>query len=141
MSRKIKNAAEPATISTPPGQPVSPAVVMQPMVTPAPKPGDVIVRGGSVSGRPGQIVSAANRWRENYNPIRNLTMRRVVELLELGQRGDYAYLQWAYRFCERRNPTLSGLISRCEAPLMGFDWSIKKTTMLPAGADRNKFEK
>lgn len=106
------------------------------MVATAPKAGDKLVRGGTTSGRPGQIVTAANRWRENYNPLRQLTMRRVVDLLELGQRGDYAYLQWAYRFIERRNPTLSGLLSRCEAPLGTFDWTIKKNTILPQGTSK-----
>ena len=54
------------------------AVVEQPMVAPAPKKGDRLTRGGTSSGRVGQIVSAANRWRENYNPLRGLTMRRAV---------------------------------------------------------------
>ena len=122
-------------------------VVIQSMVTPAPKPGEMIVRHGSVAakvpvpGKPGQIVSATNRWRENYNPLRGLNMRRAVELLELGQRGDYAYLQWAYRFCERRNPTLSGVVSRCEAPLMSFDWSIKVIPEAPRGMSEAEFKK
>ena len=103
------------------------------MMTPPPKPADKLTRGGQSAGRPGQIVSAANRWRENYNPLQNLTMRRVVELFELGQRGDTAYLQWAFRFIERRNPTLSGLLSRCEAPFASFDWSIKIRATLPPG--------
>ena len=111
----------------------APRVIEQPMVTPPPKPSEILTRGGQSAGQPGQIVSAANRWRENYNPLQNLTMRRVVDLLELGQRGDYAYLQWAYRFIERRNPTLSGLLSRCEAPFASFDWSIKTRATLPPG--------
>jgi phage gp29-like protein len=110
-----------------------PAVFQQPMLTPPPKRSEKLTRGGQSAGKPGQIVSAANRWRENYNPLRNLTMRRVVELFELGQRGDTAYLQWAYAFIERRNPTLSGLISRCEAPFASFDWSIKIRSTLPPG--------
>jgi phage gp29-like protein len=114
-------------------------MVMQPMVSPAPKAGDKLVRGGATAGRPGQIVSAANRWRENYNPIRNFTMRRVVELLELGQRGDTAYLQWAYHFAERRNATLAGLIARCEAPLAQFDWHIKIKNEPPPGLDERTF--
>jgi phage gp29-like protein len=127
-------AAAPA-ISTPAGSGQAPAkVVEQPMVTPAPKATDQLTRGGQSAGRPGQIVTAANRWRENYNPLRGLTMRRAVELFELGQRGDTAYLQWTYRFIERRNPTLSGLLSRCEAPLTSFDWSIKTKSTLPPGA-------
>jgi phage gp29-like protein len=110
------------------------AVIPQPMVTPPPRPAEKLTRGGQSAGKPGQIVSAANRWRENYNPLRELSMRRVVELLELAQRGDTAYLQWTYQFIERRNPTLSGLISRCEAPFASFDWSIKIRSTLPPGA-------
>lgn len=114
--------------------PASGAVVEQPMVTAAPKKGEPITRGGTSKGLAGQIVTAANRWRENYNPLRGLNMRRVVELLELGQRGDTAYLQWTFRFIERRYPTLSALISRCEAPLVNFDWRIKVSPELPPGA-------
>jgi phage gp29-like protein len=124
----------------PPTESPSPEIVIQPMVAPAPKRSDKLVRAGTTSGRPGQIVSAANRWRENYNPLRHLTMRRVVELLELGQRGDYAYLQWAYKFAEMTNPTLSGLISRCEAPFAGFDWHIKKISTKPPEMDEAQFQ-
>lgn len=140
--RRVKNrqaVSQNPTISMPPTQSPAPNIQIQPMVAPAPEPGDKLVRGGATAGRPGQIVSAANRWRENYNPLRRLTMRRVVELFELGQRGDTAYLQWTYRFIERRNPTLSGLISRCEAPLAGFDWSIKKKAILPKGVSKAEF--
>ncbi|PWU18918.1 MAG: hypothetical protein C5B50_07830 [Verrucomicrobia bacterium] len=101
------------------------AIRQLPMVAPAAQPGDQLQRGGTTAGRLGEIVTAANRWRENYNPLRGLVMRRVVELLELAQRGDTAYLQWAFRFVERRYPTLSALITRCEAPLLNFDWTIQ----------------
>ncbi len=109
-------------------------ILETPLVTPPPRAGQMILRGGQTVGKPGQIVSAANRWRENYNPLRNLTMRRVNELLELGQRGDTSYLQWTYRYIERGNPILSGLLSRCEAPFAGFDWSIRTRSSLPHGA-------
>jgi len=117
------------------------------MVTPPPKKGDELTRGGTSSGRMGQIVTAANRWRENYNPLRSLTMRRVVELFELAQRGDTAYLQWTFRFIERRYPTLSALISRCESPMMAFDWDIKikddvgESDMAKAEAQREQLRK
>lgn len=116
-------------------RPTGPATVVQePMSAAAPKAGDKLVRGGTTTGRPGQIVTAANRWRENYNPLRGLTMRRAVELLELGQRGDTAYLQWTFRLIERRHPTLSALVKRCLAPLVNFDWTIKIKKDLPPGA-------
>lgn len=124
----------PKTISKSPKAPV--AIVEQPIVTPAPKPDDKLTRGGTSSGRPGQIVTAANRWRENYNPIRGLTMRRAAELLEMGQRGDFAYLQWTYRMIERRHATLKALVARCLAPLINFEWEIKVLDTLPAGATK-----
>jgi phage gp29-like protein len=117
------------------------SVITDPLITPPPKPAEKLTRGGQSAGRPGQIVTAANRWRENYNPLRGLTMRRAVELFELGQRGDTAYLQWTYRFIERRNPTLSGLISRCEAPFASFDWSINVKSILPPGGTKAMAER
>lgn len=134
--KKVRNS-----ISDGPTQSPDAGIVIQPMVAPAPKAGDKLVRGGATAGRPGQIVSAANRWRENYNPLRGLNMRRAVELLELGQRGDTAYLQWAYRFIERRNPIISGLLSRCEAPLLQYDWRIVETALKPAGMSEQAFRK
>ncbi len=105
------------------------------MVAPAPKKGDEIARGGTMAGRSGQIVTFANRWRENYNALRGLTIRRAAELIEAGQRGDTALLQWTYRRIERAHPTLSALISRCEAPLLLFNWKVSIKSELPPGAD------
>ena len=109
-------------------------VVSLPAVTPPPVAGDLITRRGTAAGPVGQlgkIVTAANRWRENYNAARGLTIRRAVELLELGQRGDTAYLQWTFRTVERRYPTLSALVTRCEGPLLNFDWEVKIKSRLP----------
>lgn len=142
MAKKVKtptnltpNLSTPAVPASATGLTAN-GVVEEPMVAPAPKKGDKVVRGGTSAGRPGQIVTQANRWRENYNPIRGLTMRRVVELLELGQRGDYAYLQWTFRFIERRYPTLSPLISRCESAIMNFDWQVKTKPQTLTSAQR-----
>jgi len=95
-----------------------------------------ITRQWTAAGGAGRAVSAANRWRENYNAARGLTMRRVVDLLEAGQRGDTALLQWTYATAERRYSTLNGLLSRCEAPLTNFDWTVRIKEELPemAGA-------
>ncbi len=38
----------------------------------------------------------SNRWREFYNPLRGLNLPRLVSILEAGERGQYADLQWLY---------------------------------------------
>lgn len=53
-------------------------------------------------------VTQANLWRDMFNPLRGLTMRRVVTLLEEGERGAYADLQWTFRYIEKRDATLRG---------------------------------
>lgn len=71
-------------------------------------------------------VARANRWREQYNPLRGITVARAVSWLEAGQRGEYADLQWAYRFVERRDPDLIALIERRTGALLQMDWNIKQ---------------
>ena len=72
-----------------------------------------------------RLVAAANRYRDQYNPLRSLTISRVVSLLEAGQRGDFADLQWAYRSIERRDEDLIALIERRTSALLQMDWNIK----------------
>lgn len=79
-------------------------------------------------------VRRANRWRENYNPLRGLVMARVVDLLEQGERGEYADLQWLYRFVEKRDAVLRAIIKRRRAALQKLDWEIKVVAELPEGA-------
>ncbi len=89
--------------------------------------------GRPVAGRPGQLVAKANRWRDNYNPLRALSMARVVSLLEAGERGEFAELQWAYKFVEKRNATCRALILRRASALLKLDWDIKVPEILPPG--------
>lgn len=85
-------------------------------------------------------VSRANRWRENYNPLRGLVMSRVVSLLEEGERGQYADLQWLFRFVEKRDPVLRAMIKRRRAALQKLDWEIKVVSELPPGATEEQAE-
>lgn len=80
-----------------------------------------------------QLVRA-NRWRENYNPLRGLGIARVVELLEQGERGEFSELQWLFRFVEKRDPILRAIIKRRRAALQKLDWEIKTVADLPEGA-------
>src|SRR5262245_19738309 len=86
------------------------------------------------------LVRRANRWRENYNPLRGLVISRVVCLLADGERGQYAELQWLYRFIEKRDATLRALIKRRRAALQKLDWEIKVVAELPEGATEQQAE-
>ena len=78
--------------------------------------------------RPLAVVIGArgrSRRREQHMPIRGLTLERATSLLEAGERGEYADLQWLYRFVERRDATLCALLSRYDGGLLKLDWEIK----------------
>lgn len=83
-----------------------------------------------------QQVAALNQWRSGYNPLRGLDTTRVVQLLEEGERGIYANLQWLYRTMEMTDATLIGLKSLRLACLLNLDRSITVTPdeKLPPGA-------
>jgi hypothetical protein len=106
-----------------------------------PAAGQPLVRGGTTSGSPGELVRFWNRWRENYNALLALTIGRVRYLNEMTQRGDHAYPQWTYRTIERRHPVLSALITCCESPLENFNWDVVIKKELPQGFTEADAEK
>jgi phage gp29-like protein len=73
-------------------------------------------------------IKRINRWRDGFNPLRGLTMMQAVSLLEAGERGEYASLQWLYRAVERRNATLRAVKSRRVSALTRLDWNVKTIT-------------
>lgn len=83
-----------------------------------------------------QLVAEQNRWRDNFNPLRGLTIARVVQHFEQAQRGEIADLQWLYQMIERRYPVLRACRTRRVAALRKLDWDIKIVSDLPAGAER-----
>jgi len=87
------------------------------------------------SFRQRHAVVRANRWRDGFNPLRALTIARAATLLEAGERGEYADLQWLYRFIEKRDATLSALITRRTSAVQEMGWDIKrpKDAELPRG--------
>lgn len=78
-----------------------------------------------------QRLQKFNKWRAQYNPLRSLTFQRAVSLLEEGERGAYADLQWTYRSIEKRDATLRGLVQLRTGAIKKLDWDIK----LVDGAD------
>lgn len=78
-------------------------------------------------------LAQANAWRSQYNPLRSLTMARAVLELEAGERGEYASLQWLYRYMERRDAVLGALLDRRAAAIKKLDWQIKVPDQIPDG--------
>lgn len=74
-------------------------------------------------------VAHVNRWRETYNPLRNLTLSRAVSLVEAAQRGEYVDLMWTYASpwtgIEVADPDLLALIERTCAPFLEMDWEYQ----------------
>jgi phage gp29-like protein len=79
-------------------------------------------------------LQLATNWRAQYNPLRGLTIPAVVAMLEAGERGDCARLQWLYRFIEKRNSTLRAVLQRRQAGLTRLDWDIRVREAAPGAA-------
>jgi phage gp29-like protein len=76
-------------------------------------------------------VAVANLWRDQYNPLRGLTIRRAVALLEDETRGAFADLQWTYRAIEGQDATLGALVERRCGAIEQLDWDIKVRDDVP----------
>jgi phage gp29-like protein len=69
-----------------------------------------------------------NAWREAYNPLRGMNLARLMGLLDAGERGQYADLQWFYHYMERSDPMGFSVMQRRRAVLLSCDWDIRKTS-------------
>jgi hypothetical protein len=74
-----------------------------------------------------QIYSEkSNRWRDAYNPLRGMSLPKLLSLLDAGERGQYADLQWFYHFMERSDAMVFSVMQRRRAALLACDWDIKQ---------------
>ncbi len=67
-----------------------------------------------------------HRWRDAYNPLRGLSMPKLVSLLEAGERGQYADLQWFYHYMEQSDAMIAAVLQRRRAALLSVDWDIRQ---------------
>jgi phage gp29-like protein len=72
--------------------------------------------------------SKDHRWRDSYNPLRGLSMPKLVSLLESGERGQYADLQWLYHYMERSDAMIASVLQRRRAALLSVDWDIREVS-------------
>jgi phage gp29-like protein len=64
-------------------------------------------------------------YRDSQNPLRGLSMPRLVGLQESGERGEYADLQWFYYYMERSDAMIHSVIQRRRAALLSLDWDVR----------------
>lgn len=80
-----------------------------------------------------KILELVDKWRSQHNPLRGLTISYAARLLEDGERGAYADLQWLYRTIEKRFAPLKATKGRLRSSVLKLDWNIKVPEELPAG--------
>jgi hypothetical protein len=99
-----------------------------------PAPGEIV---------PGSHLVAANhQWREQYNPLRQLTISRAVLLKEMMVRGEFCQPQWTFFHMERDYPTLCALIERRISAIVELDCSFRtaEPDKFPKGFDQTLAE-
>ena len=57
-------------------------------------------------------TSRDNAWREYVNPLRGMTLEWIVQLIEQGERGSFADLQWFYQAMERSDALIATVLMR-----------------------------
>jgi phage gp29-like protein len=76
-----------------------------------------------------QIYSQkSNAWRDAYNPLRGISLPKLLSLLDAGERGQYADLQWFYHYMERSDAMVFSVMQRRRAALLACDWDIKQVS-------------
>lgn len=96
-----------------------------------PKPATPRALAAELAGR----VAAANKWRDTFNPLRSLTIPRIVQHLEAYDRGEMADVQWTFRAIERAFGVLSALMARRLGAISDMDWDIRHAPERRAGFD------
>ena len=79
--------------------------------------------------------SKDHRWRDAYNPLRGLSVPKLVSLLEAGERGQYADLQWFYHYMERSDALVYSVLQRRRAALLELDWDVREVSGPATGED------
>lgn len=83
---------------------------------------------------PDSLVRQSNFWRDNYNPLRGLTIARLMALFEQAERGAFAEIQLTLRKTEKRFPVLKGFKEKLLSHLLELDGRVRILEQLPAGA-------
>ncbi len=64
-------------------------------------------------------------WRDWYNPLKGLTMSRIVSMEDAAERGQPSDLQWFWQHMERTDVTVQAAIARRLSFLDSIDWEVR----------------
>ena len=81
-----------------------------------------------------ELVRRSNFWRDNYNPLRELTIARLLALFEQAERGAFAEIQLTLRKAEKRFPVLKGFIEKLLSSVEALEGRVRVKEQLPQGA-------
>ena len=79
-------------------------------------------------------------WRDFYNPIRGLSMARLVAMEDSAERGQHADLQWFYYHMERSDVTIMSAVARRLAFTTALDWDIHTVGTADPGLAKEQAE-
>jgi phage gp29-like protein len=88
-----------------------------------------------------EMVRRSNFWRDNYNPLRGLTMARLMALFEQAERGAFAEIQLTLRKVEKRFPVLKGFVEKLLSNIEELDGKVRDKEQLPEGGTPEMAEK
>jgi phage gp29-like protein len=80
------------------------------------------------------LVRRSNFWRDNYNPMRGLTIAWLMARFEQAERGSLAEVQLLLRKAEKRFPVLKGFVEKLLAGVAALDGKVRVKEQLPPGA-------
>ena len=75
----------------------------------------------------------SNYWRDNYNPLRGLSIARLMALFEQAERGAFAETQLTLRKAEKRFPVLKGFVEKLLSSIEALDGKVRVKEQLPEG--------
>ena len=132
MSKTTPKGSPPETIRNRTSDPMAAVVSLAGKPASVDQAGKPASSGGAMTVE--EMVRRSNFWRDNYNPLRGLTIARLMALFEQAERGAFAEIQLTLRKAEKRFPVLKGFIERLLSSIEELDWDVKVMEELPPGA-------
>lgn len=64
-------------------------------------------------------------WRDQYNPLRGLSLAGIVGMEEKAETGDIADLQWFWEYMLKTDVTVKAAVAKRLAGMKSLDWEIR----------------